>query len=207
VTRPTPETRRPARALACLGALLMLAACSAASKSAGDGNAAGANAAAEAARGVTIPLTIRTAKGTHRFDVELALTPGQQEQGLMFRKDLPADGGMIFPMKPPRVASFWMKNTVIPLDMLFIRTDGSVAMIAHDTKPYAREPVSAGVPVSGVLELAGGRAAALGIAEGDIVNWGNCAAPGERPDEAWDQVNFCPPRPASAATATGAIPQ
>ncbi|CAH0354631.1 hypothetical protein SPH9361_03078 [Sphingobium sp. CECT 9361] len=140
----------------------------------------------------TIPLTIVSKGKTHRFDVELALTPEEQEQGLMFRKELPADGGMVFPMTPPRTASFWMKNTVIPLDMLFIRTDGTIALIAANTKPYAREPVSAGVPVAAVLELRGGRAAELGVKEGDKVKWGACAVPDVRPDESWDRASFCP---------------
>ncbi len=175
---------------------LALAACGA--KPASDtANATGNdadNAVAAAAQGATIPLTIDTGKGVHRFTVEVALSPEQQAQGLMFRKELKPDGGMIFPMTPPRTASFWMKNTVIPLDMLFINPDGTVAMVAANTRPYSREPVSAGVPVSGVLELAGGRAAALGIGTGAVVHWGNCTAP-QRPDEAWDSVNFCPPSP------------
>jgi uncharacterized protein len=136
-----------------------------------------------------LPLMIQGAKGTHRFTVETALTADEQAQGLMFRKSLDADGGMLFPMNPPRIASFWMKNTVIPLDMLFIRTDGSIAFIAANTEPYSREPVSAGVPVIAVLELRGGRAAELGIAEGDRVSWGRCADPAgkSRPG-----VDFCP---------------
>jgi uncharacterized membrane protein (UPF0127 family) len=78
---------------------------------------------------------------------------------------------MIFPMEPPRSASFWMKNTVIPLDMIFIRPDGSIARIAAETVPYALDPVDSGEPVGAVLEIAGGRAAALGIAEDDVVTW------------------------------------
>lgn len=138
-----------------------------------------------------LPLTIRTAKATHRFNVEVALTERQQEQGLMFRKSLAPDGGMLFPMNPARTASFWMKNTVIPLDMLFIRTDGTIALIAANTKPYSREPVSAGVPVTAVLELRGGRAAELGIREGDRASWGRCADPAGKSRPGLD---FCPPR-------------
>ena len=137
-----------------------------------------------------LPLTISTAKDTHRFTVEAALTQQQQAQGLMFRKSLDPDGGMLFPMNPPRTASFWMKNTLIPLDMLFIRTDGTIAFIAANTTPYSRDPVSAGVPVAAVLELRGGRAAELGIAQGDRVAWGRCADPaGKAPAE----LDFCPP--------------
>lgn len=148
--------------------------------------------AASAPKTALLPLAIRTAKGDRRFNVEVALTPKEQEQGLMFRKSLAPGSGMLFPMDPPRTASFWMKNTLIPLDMLFIHTDGSIALIKSNAIPYSREPVSAGVPVAAVLELRGGRAAELGIREGDRVRWGACAAPGTRPDEAWDQLNFCP---------------
>jgi uncharacterized protein len=119
----------------------------------------------------TIPLTIRSPAASHKFNVEVARTEAEQERGLMFRKSLPKDGGMIFPMEPPRSASFWMKNTVIPLDMIFIRPDGSIARIAADTVPYALDPVDSGEPVAAVLEIAGGRAAALGISEDDVVAW------------------------------------
>jgi uncharacterized protein len=117
------------------------------------------------------PLTIKTAKGRLDFKVEVALSGEQQERGLMFRKSLPEFGGMIFPMVPPREASFWMKNTVIPLDMIFIRSDGTIARIAANTIPYDLTPVSSGEPVVAVLEIAGGRAEALGIAENDRVIW------------------------------------
>jgi uncharacterized protein len=123
------------------------------------------------ARPGAIPLTIKSQGKTHRFIVEVAGSPEQQERGLMFRKSLPSNGGMIFPMQPARTTSFWMKNTVIPLDMIFIRTDGSIARIAAETIPYSLDPISSGEPVSAVLEIAGGRAATLGIVEDDIVNW------------------------------------
>lgn len=118
-----------------------------------------------------IPLTISTSMTTLKFRVEVARSASEQERGLMFRESLPADGGMIFPMKPPRPASFWMKNTVIPLDMIFIRADGTIARIAAETIPYSLEPVSSGEPVAAVLEIAGGRAAQLGISEEDKVSW------------------------------------
>nr|WP_246611217.1 DUF192 domain-containing protein [Aquisediminimonas profunda] len=118
-----------------------------------------------------IPLTIKTSTAVRKFRVEVARTEDEQARGLMFRQSLPEDGGMIFPMSPPRFASFWMKNTVIPLDMIFIRTDGTIARIAADTIPYSLEPVTSGEPVAAVLELAGGKAAALGIAEDDVVTW------------------------------------
>jgi uncharacterized protein len=117
------------------------------------------------------PLTITTPKGRHVFKVEMARTADEQERGLMFRASIAADGGMLFPFPVPRVASFWMKNTQAPLDMLFIRPDGSIARIAENTIPYSLVPVTSGEPVTAVLEIAGGRAAALGIGEGDKVTW------------------------------------
>lgn len=119
-----------------------------------------------------VPLEVRTASGrAHKFRVEVARTEAEQARGLMFRDSMPPDAGMIFPMAPPRYASFWMKNTVIPLDMIFVREDGSIARIAAETVPYSLDPVESGEPVAAVLEIAGGRAAELGIAEGDKVTW------------------------------------
>ena len=94
----------------------------------------------------------------------------------MFRTNLPADGGMIFipyPAEggPPREASFWMKNTPTPLDIIFIRPDGTIAAIAENTVPYSEEPSRSGEPVAAVLEILGGRSAELGISEGDKVSW------------------------------------
>jgi uncharacterized membrane protein (UPF0127 family) len=117
-----------------------------------------------------VPLTIRSANGEHRFTVEVAATPAQQERGLMFRASIGPDEGMIFPYDPPITATFWMKNTLVPLDMVFIRADGTIARIAHAV-PLTLDPVSAGEPVAAVLEIRGGRAAELGIREGDRVEW------------------------------------
>lgn len=89
----------------------------------------------------------------------------------MFRKVVPHGTGMIFPMAPPRPAGFWMKNTLVPLDMLFIRADGTIARIAANTVPLSLDTVESGEPVAAVLEIAGGAAAAQGIAEGDRVHW------------------------------------
>jgi uncharacterized membrane protein (UPF0127 family) len=118
-----------------------------------------------------VPVTIRTATGNHAFRVEMARTDAEQQQGLMYRTSLPADGGMLFPTPQPQPRSFWMKNTLIPLDMIFIREDGSIARIAEETVPQSLDPVASGEPVIAVLEIAGGRSAALGIAEGDQVSW------------------------------------
>lgn len=117
-------------------------------------------------------LTIESARGAaHRFVVEVARTPAEQQRGLMFRNQLGRDRGMIFPFDPPREASFWMKDTLIPLDIIFIRADGTIGSIAAMTRPHSLAPVRSGEPVAAVLEIAGGRAAELGIRPGDRVRW------------------------------------
>lgn len=119
----------------------------------------------------TVPLTITAAGKDLTFNVEVARTADEQARGLKFRTALPPFGGMLFPLSPPREASFWMRDTVIPLDMIFIRQDGTIARIAADTVPYSLEYESSGEPVAAVLELAGGQAAALAIKEDDKVTW------------------------------------
>jgi uncharacterized protein len=89
----------------------------------------------------------------------------------MNRSSLTSDHGMIFPFDPPREASFWMKNTLIPLDMIFVRADGSIANIEANTVPLSLQPVYSDGPVAAVLEIAGGRSAELGIKAGDKVKW------------------------------------
>ena len=118
-----------------------------------------------------VPLTIQTSTGKHQFTVEVARTAEQQAQGLMFRQSLAPDRGMIFPYDPPTDASFWMKNTLIPLDMVFVRPNGTVGRVAENTVPMSLDPVPSLEPVSAVLEIAGGRAAELRIEEGDKVSW------------------------------------
>ena len=123
-----------------------------------------------------LPVTITGAKGRHVFVVERAVTAAQQANGLMYRTDVPTDGGMLFYPYPadggaPREASFWMKNTPTPLDILFIRVDGTIATIVENTVPYSAAEVKSREPVAAVLELVGGRTAELGIAEGDRVTW------------------------------------
>ena len=117
-----------------------------------------------------MPLTIHSANGEHRFTVQVAATPEQQEHGLMFYRSLGGDQGMIFPYDPPQPVSFWMKNTLIPLDIVFIRADGTIARITH-AKALDETPLPAGEPIALVLEIRGGRAAELGIREGDLVDW------------------------------------
>ncbi|MEG3165006.1 DUF192 domain-containing protein [Sphingomonas sp. PB2P19] len=124
----------------------------------------------------TMPLTIASVSGAHRFTVEIAKTAVEQERGLMYRTDLTPNGGMIFwpyPADggPPRAASFWMKNTPSPLDIIYIRPDGTIARIAENAVPFSETPIPSGEPVGAVLEIMGGRAATLGIAEGDRVTW------------------------------------
>lgn len=119
-----------------------------------------------------VPLTVTTTSGkVHRFTVEVARTAAEQAQGLMNRQTLAPDRGMIFPYDVPTPASFWMKNTLIPLDMIFVRSDGTVARIEANTAPLSLDPVPAGEPVAAVLEIAGGRAAELGITAGAKVAW------------------------------------
>lgn len=153
-------------------ACLALAGCS---PNAADGSRASAVAASPARHpesGLAIvPLTIAKGAQSHAFRVEVARTGQEQAKGLMFRTALGPDEGMIFPMSPPRDASFWMRNTVIPLDIIFIGTDRRILNIAANTTPYSETPVPSAGPVIGVLELAGGRAAQLGIAPGDTVTW------------------------------------
>jgi uncharacterized membrane protein (UPF0127 family) len=118
-----------------------------------------------------IPLTIDRAGRKLVFRVEVARTAAEQSKGLMFRTRMGADEGMIFPMDPPRFASFWMRNTVIPLDLVFIGQNNRILNIAANARPYDETPLTSAGLVKGVLELNGGRAAALGLAAGDEVRW------------------------------------
>ncbi len=118
-----------------------------------------------------ITVTIVNESGRHEFRSEVAATPAEQTRGLMFRESLADDAGMIFPMSPPRVASFWMRNTVIPLDMIFIAEGGVIANIARETEPLTLDSHVSDGPVIAVFEIAGGRAAELGIEAGDRVTW------------------------------------
>jgi uncharacterized membrane protein (UPF0127 family) len=118
-----------------------------------------------------VPLDIQTAKGVLHYKVEVATTSQEQAKGLMFRTSLPERGGMIFPMKPPRFASFWMKNTLISLDIIFIRPDHTIESIAANAVPQDLTPLESGEPVAAVLEIAGGEAARIGIAPGDKISW------------------------------------
>jgi uncharacterized protein len=119
----------------------------------------------------SVPLQIRASGKTLKFRVEVARTAEEQARGLMFREVIPPGTGMIFPMDPPRPASFWMKNCPVPQDWLFIRADGTIARLIENTIPYSLESQGTSEPVAAVLELAGGEAARLGISEDDLVIW------------------------------------
>jgi uncharacterized membrane protein (UPF0127 family) len=154
-------------------AMLVAAAMSLCGACTSNGGEAGNSAAAGLVR---TEVTVESAGGTHRFNVEVARTAKEQADGLMYRTNIPADGGMLFAPYPagggaPKVASFWMRNTPSPLDILFIRPDGTVATLVENTIPFSETPVASREPVSAVLEIRGGRAAELGIAEGDKVQW------------------------------------
>ena len=105
----------------------------------------------------------------HGISVEIAATPQARETGLMFRAHMDPDHGMLFEMEQTGVTRFWMKNTLIPLDMLFMAPDGTIMTIRENAVPKSLTPVSSDVPVNAVLELNGGRARALGIVAGDKV--------------------------------------
>lgn len=115
------------------------------------------------------PLEITTAKATVKFTVEIADTEATRNRGMMYRKSLAPDKGMLFDFKTPREAAFWMRNTLIPLDIIFITQDGRILTIARNAVPHSEVPIPSGGAIRGVLELAGGRAAQLGIYPGDRV--------------------------------------
>ena len=114
-------------------------------------------------------LTIATASGVHAFQVEIAANEAARENGLMRRRFMPADRGMLFEFDREAPVSFWMKNTYIPLDMIFIARDGSVTRIAADAEPLSEALIPSGRPCAAVLELNGGTAARIDLKVGDKV--------------------------------------
>jgi hypothetical protein len=110
-----------------------------------------------------------TPKGSFDFAVELAETDAKRERGLMFRESLAPDRGMLFDFQTPRVVAFWMKNTLIPLDIIYIAQDGRVISIARNATPKSLVPLPSGGAALGVLELAGGRAEEIGLLPGDRI--------------------------------------
>jgi len=115
-------------------------------------------------------VTIETKTGDeHKFSVELAESNAQKTRGLMFRREMAADAGMLFLHNRSRVLTMWMANTYLPLDMLFIEADGRIARIAANTIPQSKEIISSRQRVRAVLELNAGTARKLGISVGDRV--------------------------------------
>lgn len=127
----------------------------------------GCSPAEQAQRGLPkTEIVVDTAKGPAHLTVELATTDESRRKGLMFRTEMGADEGMLFDFHREMPASFWMKDTVLPLDMIFIRADGTVSTVSENAVPYSLEPVVSSEPVQAVLELNAGRARALGIQSG-----------------------------------------
>ncbi|WP_246745824.1 MULTISPECIES: DUF192 domain-containing protein [unclassified Ciceribacter] len=121
-----------------------------------------------ASSAATSTITISTAAGaSHDFSVELAVTPSERAQGLMNRTELDPDSGMLFDFGEARPVTMWMRDTPLSLDMLFVGDDGTILKIAENTKPQSDDLIYSGDDVRYVLEINGGRSAALGIAKGD----------------------------------------
>ncbi|MBI3512491.1 MAG: DUF192 domain-containing protein [Proteobacteria bacterium] len=114
-------------------------------------------------------LEIETRQGRHHFAVELATTSDQQVQGLMFRRALAPDAGMLFLYDDDHEIQMWMKNTLIPLDMVFIKADGTILNVAERTVPQSLATIGSKGPARAVLEVNGGTAARLGIKPGDRI--------------------------------------
>ena len=114
-------------------------------------------------------IEIASKLGVHSFAVEIADNEAEREKGLMYRKELPEGRGMLFDFHRDQEVSFWMRNTYIPLDMIFIRGDGQIQRIAENTEPLSDRLIPSGGPVRAVLEVIGGTARKLGIAPGDRV--------------------------------------
>ena len=115
-------------------------------------------------------VTIKTSKGVYSFQTEIADTPPLRERGLMFRREMAPDRAMLFDWGEPLVASMWMVNTYISLDMVFISGDGTVRYVAEGTTPLSRDIVSAGIKVRAVLELIAGTAQRISLKPGDRVS-------------------------------------
>jgi uncharacterized membrane protein (UPF0127 family) len=166
------------RGLAALGAALLLAACAPAPEPAETPPPAAAKpevrpvipegAVGPAPAGFEA-LEIVTPQGRTRFFVEIADDEAERERGLMFRESLAPDRGMLFDFKTPQPVAFWMKNTLIPLDILYVQADGTVLSIARNATPRSEVPMPSGGPIRGALEIAGGRAEQIGVLPGDKV--------------------------------------
>ncbi len=127
----------------------------------------------------TEQVSLKTTGGkTLTLTVEMAETSEQQARGFKFRDAIKPLHGMLFPLNPPRTAQFWMEDTIVPLDMLFIRTDGTVSTIQAEAAPQSKQPVFSVEPVAAVLELGGGEAERLGITPGAQLVWRGFNKPG-----------------------------
>ena len=114
-------------------------------------------------------LILKTDTGDHSFNIEVATTHKERALGLMFRRSLPENAGMLFLYDQPQPAAMWMKNTLIPLDMVFISPDGAVHRIEANAEPFSLTVIPSEGPIVGVLELNGGEAAKIGLKPGDKV--------------------------------------
>lgn len=147
---------------AAIAAMLVVPACSA-------GTSAPDTAGGPLIVWQTTTLTVVTAKGPQTFKVEIADDDARRERGLMYRTSMASDAGMIFDYGAERNVAMWMKNTILSLDMVFIKSDGSVFSIARSAVPYSEEIIRSGGPVQAVLELNAGAADRIGLKSGDIV--------------------------------------
>jgi len=120
-------------------------------------------------------LTVSGGAGSHQFSIWVADTEAREEQGLMFVRELPANKGMVFTGAQPKVWNMWMRNTYIPLDMLFVAVDGHVVKIAHAI-PHDETTISSDIAVNGVIELQGGISDKLHLKVGDLAKWKSAPA-------------------------------
>ena len=130
----------------------------------------------------TADVRVATAFGTHSFAVWIAADDASRWRGLMHVRELPPDQGMLFLLDGPQQAAFWMKDTYVPLDLIFIGADGRVANVAHDAKPFSLALIRSRGPVVAVLELVAGSARRIGLEAGDRVTWSGVTG-GKRSDE------------------------
>jgi uncharacterized membrane protein (UPF0127 family) len=114
-------------------------------------------------------MTLLTAKGPVKLKTEIARSSAEQERGLMCRKSVPNDRAMLFLFTPPQQVAFWMKNTLVPLDMLFVDQGGHIFKIVRKAPPLSLDPIPSNGETVGVIEIGGGRADAMGIEPGDKV--------------------------------------
>lgn len=164
---------KPKISFGLFAALALIGGCS--PQVAGAGTPAAQESATPAVHPVSglpvVPVTVTSAGKAHVFRTELARTGPEQAKGLMFRTQIGDDEGMIFLRNPPDYAAFWMRNTVIPLDIVFIGLDHKIMNIAANAVPYDETPLPAAGLTAAVFEINGGLAAKLGIKPGDKVDW------------------------------------